>query len=149
MITSTTSAAWTAVAPCAGVDAFVLPAQKPLDKDLIKQAGLLMESCTRCPFIAECFTRVRPVEGFDGVCAARLWINGRAVATADSAPPLSALPSLAGVCGERSGRRKHQELGEPLCGACRASGQRAESRRAGRANIRNLSGPSTSLAAAC
>ncbi|MEV4741782.1 hypothetical protein [Streptomyces sp. NPDC049555] len=143
MITSTASAAWTSSAPCAGMDDFVLPEQKPLPKEqLVQQASPLMDSCAkRCPYVAACFMRVRPREGFDGVCAARLWINGQPVAAADSAPPLPPLPSLAGVCGERSGRRKHQLLGEPLCGACRASELRSASRQAGRVNIRNLDGP--------
>lgn len=151
MITSTASAAWTSNAPCAGVTEYVLPDEKLLRdrKQLVELAGPLMRGCAeQCTFVAACYERVRPKEGFDGVCAARLWVNGRLVAVAESAPELSKPPSLAGICGDRTGRRKHRELGEPLCGECRASELRALSRRAGRANIRNFSGHDEELAAA-
>ncbi|MEU9334135.1 hypothetical protein AB0D49_13395 [Streptomyces sp. NPDC048290] len=140
MITSTTSAAWTAAAPCAGLDGYVpseeLVRSRP--SDVMKACGPLMEGCAQlCPFVLECYERVRPeANRFDGVCAARTWVNGRAVAVAEGAPALSKLASQAGTCGTSSGVKAHQRLGEPLCGLCRVTSQRAEVRRAGAASIR-------------
>ncbi|MEU1307882.1 hypothetical protein ABZ419_03145 [Streptomyces cinnamoneus] len=151
MITSTTSALWTDNAPCAGNVDYV-PDESLLrgpKADLLDACAPLMQNCAdACPYVKACFERVRPREGFDGVCAARLWVNGRLIAKADSAPDVPKLPSLAGVCGEVTGRRRHEALGEPLCGKCRDSQLRASSRQAGRANIRKRPDRADQLAAA-
>ncbi|MEV4500894.1 hypothetical protein [Streptomyces klenkii] len=151
MITSTASALWTDNAPCAS-NADYVPAESlvrgPKEK-LVDACAPLMQTCANsCPYVTACFERVRPREGFDGVCAARLWVNGRLIAKAESAPDIPKLPSLAGVCGEVTGRRRHAALGEPLCGKCRDSQLRASSRQAGRANIRKRPEPVGQLASA-
>ncbi|MEK2474032.1 hypothetical protein [Streptomyces noursei] len=140
MITSTSSAAWTIAAPCAGSDGY-LPSEDLVRRhpdEVLKACGPLMDDCAAlCPFVLQCYERVRPQSnGFDGVCAARTWINGREVAAAEGAPALSKLASRAGTCGTSSGVKAHRRLGEPLCGKCRVTAQRAEVRRAGAASIR-------------
>lgn len=142
MITSTSSAAWTSSAPCAGVEGYVLGDDmvRRDAREVIEKCEPLMEGCVKCPFAAQCYERVRPEAGhFDGVCAARTWINGRPVAAAQGAPVLSKLASQAGTCGTSSGVKAHRRLGEPLCGACRVTAQRAGARRAGPASIRKRS----------
>lgn len=139
MITPTTSTAWTALAPCADMDGYVPPddlVRRP--QDLLKACTPLMERCAAsCPFVLRCHERVRPeTSQFDGVCAARIWINGKPIATAEGAPALSKLASRAGTCGTSSGVKGHRRLGEPLCGECRVTAQRAEARNAGAASIR-------------
>lgn len=98
-----------------------------------------------------CHERVRPEASlFDGVCAGRIWINGKPVTTADDAPALPKLETRAGICGTSSGVAGHRRLGEPLCGECRVTAQRAEARRAGAASIRKrASRRHETAAAAC
>ncbi|MGW6021295.1 hypothetical protein [Streptomyces sp. NPDC055099] len=105
---------------------------------VMKACSPLMADCAElCPFVLQCYELVRPKENrFDGVCAARTWVNGREVAVAAGAPALRKLPSRAGTCGTSSGVKAHNRLGEPLCGLCRVTSQRAEVRRAGAASIR-------------
>lgn len=140
MITSTSSAAWTTAAPCAGLDGYVPSEQLVRSKpsDVMKACGPLMEGCAElCPFVLQCYELVRPeANRFDGVCAARTWVNGKPVAVAAGAPVLSKLVSQAGTCGTSSGVKAHQRLGEPLCGKCRVTAQRAGVRSAGAASIR-------------
>ncbi|GHE09197.1 hypothetical protein GCM10010339_60640 [Streptomyces alanosinicus] len=140
MITSTSSAAWTSAAPCAGVDGYVpseeLMRSKP--REVLEECVPLLEGCVElCPFVLRCYERVRPeASRFDGVCAGRMWVNGKVVATAEGAPVLPKLLSQAGTCGTSSGVKAHRRLGEPLCGECRVTAQRAGVRRAGAASIR-------------
>jgi hypothetical protein len=140
VITSTSSAAWTTAAPCAGLDGYIPSEQLVRSKpsDVMKTCGPLMEDCAElCPFVLQCYELVRPKENrFDGVCAARTWVNGQQVAVAAGAPALWKLPSRAGTCGTSSGVKAHRRLGEPLCGRCRVTAQRAEVRSAGAASIR-------------
>ncbi|MCP3759661.1 hypothetical protein [Streptomyces sp. TBY4] len=140
MINSTATTSWMDLAPCVGVEEFVFdpPATRKSAKELGELTEPLVRTCLGCPVLAECYDRVRPQGSqFDGVCSARVWINGRVVASAASAPALpKGLPSRAGVCGESSGVKGHRRNGEPLCGQCRVTAQRAESRAAGAATIR-------------
>ncbi|MEU7583805.1 hypothetical protein AB0B50_40215 [Streptomyces sp. NPDC041068] len=150
MITSTASTAWTELAPCAGVDGY-LPDGSLLRqlRQLLDACAPLMEACTSCPFIARCYDRVRPASSqFDGVCAARIWVNGKVVASAQGAEALPKLPSQAGTCGTSSGVKGHRRLGEPLCGECRVTAQRADVRRAGAASIRKRATRGRALAVA-
>jgi hypothetical protein len=139
VIAATKSAAWMSDAPCVAVRGYIP------DNSLLRQpeklgqaAAPLMRRCAElCPVLAECHDRVRPAESrFDGVCAARLWVDGRVVATADGAPRLVKLPSRAGMCGSSSGVAGHERQGEPLCARCQETAQRAAVRKAGAASIR-------------
>lgn len=140
MINSTAPTTWLDQAACAGSEGYILTAGqvKEAAEELMKAAEPLVRACLDCPVLAECYDRVRPKGSqFDGVCAGRLWINGQEASRALGAPSLpKALVSRAGVCGEPSGVRGHRRAGEPLCGQCRATAQRAESRAAGAATIR-------------
>lgn len=150
MITSTSSTAWTEHAPCAGVDGY-LPEESLLrvPQQLLEACEPLMEGCTACPFIVRCYDRVRPAANhFDGVCAARLWVNGKVAASAEGVEPLPKLPTQAGTCGTSSGVKGHRRLGEPLCGECRVTAQRADVRRAGAASIRKRASRGKALASA-
>ncbi|WP_327356301.1 hypothetical protein [Streptomyces sp. NBC_01304] len=150
MITSTTSTAWTELAPCAGLDGY-LPDDALLrrPKQLLEACGPLMQGCAECPFSARCYDLVRPeANRFDGVCAARIWVDGKAVAAASGSSGLPKLPSQAGTCGTSSGVAGHRRLGQALCGLCRVTAQRAEVRRAGAASIRKRARRSTALAGA-
>lgn len=140
MINSTAATTWLDQAACAGSEGYILSAgqtEEPAEK-LAKTVEPLVRTCLDCPVLAECYDRVRPKGSqFDGVCAGRLWINGQEATRALGAPSLpKALVSRAGVCGEPSGVRGHRRAGEPLCGQCRVTAQRAESRAAGAATIR-------------
>ncbi|MGW0899585.1 hypothetical protein ACWD0G_21815 [Streptomyces goshikiensis] len=144
MINSTAPTSWMELAPCAGVEGFVFDAsltRKPA-AELRAISEPLVRTCLGCPVLAECFERVRPQGSqFDGVCSARVWINGRPVGSTPTAPALpKGLPSRAGVCGESSGVKGHRRNGEPLCGQCRVTAQRAQSRAAGAATIRKRGG---------
>ncbi|PCG85491.1 hypothetical protein CIB93_14150 [Streptomyces sp. WZ.A104] len=138
MITPTANAGWVSSAPCAGADGYV-PSDGQLGAPdrLMEASAPLMQACVEsCPFIVACYDRVRPDVGFDGVCAGRLWIDGTPVAVAEGAPRLRKLPSRAGICGTSSGVAGHRRVGEPLCGDCRVTAQRADTRKAGAATIR-------------
>ncbi|MCY0931151.1 hypothetical protein OTB20_34215 [Streptomyces sp. H27-H1] len=140
MINSTAPTAWLELAPCIGAEAFVFTpdtARRPV-AELREASAPLLRACLACPVLEECYRRVRPKGSqFDGVCSARIWVNGREVGSIGSAPKLpKVLPSQAGVCGESSGVKGHRRNGEPLCGQCRVTAQRAESRAAGAATIR-------------
>ncbi|MFF0742131.1 hypothetical protein ACFYVL_17210 [Streptomyces sp. NPDC004111] len=139
MIAATKSAAWMSDAPCVGVRAYIPDASLMREAEKLHQAAdPLMRRCVElCPVLEQCHDRVRPAESrFDGVCAARLWVDGRAVKTAKGAPPLPKLPSRAGSCGSSSGVAGHHRQGEPLCAACQETAQRAAVRKAGAATIR-------------
>lgn len=140
MINSTAATTWLEQAACAGSEGYVLSAgqtEGPAER-LVKAVEPLVRACLACPVLNECYDRVRPKGSqFDGVCAGRLWINGQEAARALGAPALpKSLVSRAGVCGEPSGVRGHRRAGEPLCGQCRITAQRSESRAAGAATIR-------------
>lgn len=142
MITSTTSSAWTEDAPCAGLDGYIADESlvRSEGKLLATYGGLMQDCADLCPFVSRCYELVRPKESrFDGVCAARIWVNGKQVAVAEGAPALQRLKTKAGTCGTSSGVKGHRRLGEPLCGECRVTAQRAEVRRAGAASIRKRS----------
>ncbi|MFH8405339.1 hypothetical protein ACH4FX_11285 [Streptomyces sp. NPDC018019] len=152
MITPTKPSTWIDLVPCAARDGYVPDAsQVDSPSELIAASTPLMQDCAdSCLFISRCYERVRPEAGrFDGVCAARLWINGRVIAKAEGAPALGKLPSRAGSCGTSGGVAGHERVGEPLCGQCREVALRAQVRSAGPASIRKRSrGKSSATAAA-
>ncbi|MEU3746496.1 MULTISPECIES: WhiB family transcriptional regulator [Streptomyces] len=64
---------WQASAACAGLSPSVVFARRP------KDAAPALRACADCPVRRECEAAVAPAESyFDGVCAGRLWRNGRA-----------------------------------------------------------------------
>ncbi|MFF8607616.1 WhiB family transcriptional regulator [Streptomyces sp. NPDC015346] len=68
------SPAWQTVAACAGLPPAVVFSRRA------KQAAPALRACTNCPVRRECEEAVAPAESFfDGVCAGRLWRNGRPV----------------------------------------------------------------------
>ncbi|WP_424216973.1 hypothetical protein ACN20G_33305 (plasmid) [Streptomyces sp. BI20] len=152
MINSTAMTGWVDRAACQGQPAYVLSADQVNAglSTLRRATAPLMRACETCPVLAACYDRVRPNgSAFDGVCAARLWVNGRERGASPNAPALpKALPSRAGVCGETSGVQGHRRAGEPLCGACRALDMRARSRAAGAATIRTRGRRATTSAQA-
>jgi WhiB family redox-sensing transcriptional regulator len=51
-----------------------------------KDAAPALRACAGCPVRRECERTVAPADTwFDGVCAGRLWRNGRPVTAADAA----------------------------------------------------------------
>ncbi|MEU6977475.1 MULTISPECIES: WhiB family transcriptional regulator [unclassified Streptomyces] len=85
------SSPWQAAAACAGLSPSVVFSRRG------KEAAPALRACAACPVRRECETAVAPAESwFDGVCAGRLWRNGRPVkprrrrgepAPADTAEP--------------------------------------------------------------
>ncbi|MFF0747865.1 WhiB family transcriptional regulator [Streptomyces sp. NPDC004267] len=68
------SSPWQAAAACAGLDPTVVFSRRG------KEAAPALRACAVCPVSRECETTVAPAESwFDGVCAGRLWRNGRPV----------------------------------------------------------------------
>ncbi|MFH9953243.1 WhiB family transcriptional regulator [Streptomyces roseolus] len=65
---------WQADAACAGLSPAVVFARRE------RQAAPALRACAGCPVARECEAAVAPAESwFDGVCAGRLWRNGRPV----------------------------------------------------------------------
>ncbi|MET8967804.1 WhiB family transcriptional regulator [Streptomyces hydrogenans] len=65
---------WQAAAACAGLSPAVVFARRE------RQAAPALRACAVCPVARECEAAVAPAENwFDGVCAGRLWRNGRPV----------------------------------------------------------------------
>ncbi|MFD8010332.1 WhiB family transcriptional regulator [Streptomyces sp. NPDC058955] len=65
---------WQAAAACAGLSPSVVFARRE------RQAAPALRACAGCPVPRECEAAVAPAESwFDGVCAGRLWRNGRPV----------------------------------------------------------------------
>lgn len=63
---------------CAGLDPRVIFARR------VKDAAPALRACARCTLHRACEAAVAPAETwFDGVCAGRLWRNGRPVAALD------------------------------------------------------------------
>ncbi|MEV4330343.1 WhiB family transcriptional regulator [Streptomyces sp. NPDC049597] len=68
------SPSWQAAAACAGLSPAVVFARR------VPQAAPALRACEVCPVRRECAQTVAPAESyFDGVCAGRLWRNGRPV----------------------------------------------------------------------
>ncbi|MER7485280.1 WhiB family transcriptional regulator [Streptomyces sp. NPDC126497] len=64
--------AWRAAAACAGLAPELVFTRRLAD------AAPALRACAACPVRAECEAAVAPAESwFDGVCAGRLWRNGR------------------------------------------------------------------------
>ncbi|MFJ3900451.1 WhiB family transcriptional regulator [Streptomyces sp. NPDC090025] len=65
---------WQAAAACAGLSPSVVFSRRG------KEAAPALRACAVCPVRSECEAAVAPAENwFDGVCAGRLWRNGRPV----------------------------------------------------------------------
>ncbi|MFF1507770.1 WhiB family transcriptional regulator [Streptomyces sp. NPDC058326] len=63
---------WQAAAACSGLSPSVVFARRA------KEAAPALRACSACPVRRECESAVAPAESyFDGVCAGRLWRNGR------------------------------------------------------------------------
>ncbi|MEV7278629.1 WhiB family transcriptional regulator [Streptomyces sp. NPDC093111] len=68
------SSPWQAAAACADLSPSVVFSRRG------KEAAPALRACAACPVRRECETAVAPAESwFDGVCAGRLWRNGRPV----------------------------------------------------------------------
>ncbi|MEU4271307.1 WhiB family transcriptional regulator [Streptomyces sp. NPDC026092] len=79
------SSSWQAAAACVGLSPAVVFARRP------QQAAPALRACAACLVRRECEAAVAPAESyFDGVCAGRLWRNGRAVPEARTAKALGA-----------------------------------------------------------
>ncbi|MFB7375489.1 WhiB family transcriptional regulator [Streptomyces sp. NPDC056222] len=79
------SSSWQAAAACVGLSPSVVFSRRA------QQAAPALRACAACPVRRECETAVAPAESwFDGVCAGRLWRNGRAVPEARTAKVLGA-----------------------------------------------------------
>ncbi|MBP2584095.1 WhiB family redox-sensing transcriptional regulator [Streptomyces sp. PvR006] len=86
---------WQAAAACADLSPSVVFARRA------KEAAPALRACAGCPVRRECETAVAPAESyFDGVCAGRLWRNGRPADAARVAKAVALAPTLT-----RSGRR--------------------------------------------
>ncbi|MER7514764.1 WhiB family transcriptional regulator [Streptomyces sp. NPDC126499] len=71
-LSDTTS--WHAAAACVGLSPSVVFSRRG------KEAAPALRACAVCPVSRECEAAVAPAESwFDGVCAGRLWRNGRPV----------------------------------------------------------------------
>ncbi|MFD8640201.1 WhiB family transcriptional regulator [Streptomyces zaomyceticus] len=86
---------WQAAAACAGLSPSVVFARRA------KEAAPALRACADCPVRRQCESAVAPAESyFDGVCAGRLWRNGRPADAARVAKAVALAPTSA-----RSGRR--------------------------------------------
>ncbi|MET9529650.1 MULTISPECIES: WhiB family transcriptional regulator [unclassified Streptomyces] len=66
---------WTRSAACLGLPPEAVFARRPVE------AAAALTACARCPVAQQCEETVAPASSwFDGVCAGRLWRNGRTVA---------------------------------------------------------------------
>ncbi|MFE2374850.1 WhiB family transcriptional regulator [Streptomyces sp. NPDC059398] len=66
---------WTSSAACLGLPPDTVFARRPAE------AAPALMACARCPVAQQCEDTVAPASSFfDGVCAGRLWRNGRTVA---------------------------------------------------------------------
>ncbi|MFI5808111.1 WhiB family transcriptional regulator [Streptomyces sp. NPDC051561] len=65
---------WWRAAACSGLPPEVVFARRE------REAAPALRACARCPVARHCEETVAPADSwFDGVCAGRLWRNGRAV----------------------------------------------------------------------
>ncbi|MFI9112283.1 WhiB family transcriptional regulator [Streptomyces venezuelae] len=86
---------WQAAAACADLSPSVVFARRA------REAAPALRACAACPVRHPCETVVAPAESyFDGVCAGRLWRNGRPADPARVAKAVALAPALTG-----SGRR--------------------------------------------
>ncbi|MFE5965103.1 WhiB family transcriptional regulator [Streptomyces sp. NPDC056463] len=87
------SPSWQAAAACAALSPAVVFARR------VQQAAPALRACGHCPVRRECEETVAPAESyFDGVCAGRLWRNGRAVPASRTARVMGPL-TAGGVRG--------------------------------------------------
>ncbi|MFI6286886.1 hypothetical protein ACIBCM_19415 [Streptomyces sp. NPDC051018] len=89
------SSPWQAAAACAGLSPAVVFARRA------RQAAPALRACAVCTVRRECERAVAPADSwFDGVCAGRLWRNGRPVPLSRTAGSLAA-----GTTGSLTGTR--------------------------------------------
>ncbi|GHA65877.1 WhiB family transcriptional regulator [Streptomyces termitum] len=85
---------WQAAAACAGLSPSVVFARRE------RQAAPALRACAVCPVLRECEEAVAPAESwFDGVCAGRVWRNGRPVTPRSSRKGGGVLRTAAGRAG--------------------------------------------------
>ncbi|MET9345472.1 WhiB family transcriptional regulator [Streptomyces termitum] len=85
---------WQAAAACAGLSPSVVFARRE------RQAAPALRACAVCPVLRECEEAVAPAESwFDGVCAGRVWRNGRPVTPRSSRKGGGVLRTTAGRTG--------------------------------------------------
>ncbi|MGW0466862.1 WhiB family transcriptional regulator [Streptomyces sp. NPDC003027] len=85
----TDSSPWQAAAACAGLSPSVVFARRA------QHAAPALRACAVCPVRRECEAAVAPAESyFDGVCAGRLWRNGRPADDARVARAVAATPTV-------------------------------------------------------
>ncbi|MFH8614390.1 WhiB family transcriptional regulator [Streptomyces sp. NPDC017979] len=83
---------WQRSAACAGLPPSVVFARGA------GQAAPALRACARCPVQRECEATVAPAESwFDGVCAGRLWRNGRPMSAARVARVVNVDADVAGA----------------------------------------------------
>ena len=91
------AAVWSARPACAGLEPAVVFARR------VKDAAPALRACARCTLHQACEAVVAPAETwFDGVCAGRLWRNGRAVAALDPVQPTPAPRSPGSARSDRA-----------------------------------------------
>jgi hypothetical protein len=122
------SPSWQAAAACAGLPPTVVFARRP------QQAAPALRACTVCTVRRECEQAVAPAESFfDGVCAGRLWRNGRPVTPRRTASASGGAPAggrtddgpAGGPAGDPSGATPGGALADVRPGTTPAGGATA------------------------
>ncbi|MEU7024219.1 WhiB family transcriptional regulator [Streptomyces sp. NPDC046203] len=93
---------WQATAACAGLSPTVVFSRRG------KEAAPALRACAVCPVSRECETVVAPAESwFDGVCAGRLWRNGRPVRPRRGRGGAAGIDTDGGTDATRTSRPDH------------------------------------------
>ncbi|MFI8961427.1 WhiB family transcriptional regulator [Streptomyces sp. NPDC053493] len=105
---------WQAAAACAGLSPSVVFSRRG------KEAAPALRACAVCPVSRECEAAVAPAESwFDGVCAGRLWRNGRPVKPRRRRGQAAEAPETPGTPGTTEAR----DEATALAGALDAAGR--------------------------
>lgn len=84
-----------------------------------------LAACAGCPVTAACRVWMRPGRnGFTGVCAGDVWVNGRR-----ATPPRRRVAFAPQPCGTHSAYNRHRGRGESPCADCRAGEAAYQARR--------------------
>lgn len=88
---------WQASAACSGLPPKVVFARR------LKDAAPALRACAGCPVRRECEETVAPADTwFDGVCAGRLWRNGRPVTAVSAVATVTAATATEASGGSRA-----------------------------------------------